>query len=283
MHARTLRGWTGVRLPAGVLLVLPLVAFLLVFFAYPVAAMLLRSLRPDGWSVAPFLGLLEGDVFWRVMQITLEIGVTVTACCLVLAFPLAYWLARLPASTANLVLILVLIPFWTSILVRSYAWMALLERHGVVNNLLLWLHLVPRPVKLLNTRFSVCLAMVHVLLPFMVLPIYATLRGLDWRLVRAAESLGATPWGTLRQVVLPLARPGVAAGVTLVFTLAIGFYITPVLVGASSDVMVSVLINDQVGVLDWPAASAMSAVLLLLVLVVTTGLARLLGGRRVAA
>lgn len=262
------------------LLVLPLVGFLLVFFAFPVAAMLLRSVHPAGWSVAPFLALFNDDVFWRVMGITLEISGTVTACCLLLAFPLAYWLARLPPASANLLLVLVLIPFWTSVLVRSYAWMALLERHGIVNNLLLWLHAVPRPAKLLHTRFAVCLAMVHVLLPFMVLPIHATLRGLDWRLVRAAESLGATPWGTLRQVVLPLSRPGIAAGVVLVFTLAIGFYITPVLVGASSDVMISMLINDQVGVLDWPAASAMSAVLLALALLVTTGLGRLLGARR---
>jgi putative spermidine/putrescine transport system permease protein len=123
--------------------------------------------------------------------------------------------------------------------------------------------------------------MVHVLLPFMVLPIYASLRALDWSLVRAAASLGATPWGAVRQVVLPLSRPGVGAGVTLVFTLSIGFYITPVLVGASSDVMVSMLINDQVGLLAWPTASAMAMVLLMLVLLVTGLLARLTGARAV--
>ena len=183
----------GRRIGAGhAALVLPLVLFLLLLFAYPVASMLWRSVGPGIWPE-----LLAGSVFWRVMQITLEIGLIVTVCCLLLAYPLAYVLARLPAPTANLLMIFVLIPFWTSILVRSYAWMALLERHGIVNNLLLFLHLIDAPVKLLNTRFSVCLAMVHVLLPFMVLPIYATLRALDWRLVRAAESLGATPLGTL--------------------------------------------------------------------------------------
>jgi putative spermidine/putrescine transport system permease protein len=218
-----------------------------------------------------------------VTQITLNISVTVTACCLLLAYPLAYWLARMPPARANVLLILVLIPFWTSILVRSYAWMALLERHGVVNNLLLALHVIARPMRLLNTRFSVCLAMVHVLLPFMVLPLYASLRALDWRLVRAAESLGASPWATFRQVVLPLSRPGVAAGVTLVFTLATGFYITPVLVGASSDVMMSMLIDDQVDQLAWPQASAMSAALLALVLVVVLVVSRLIGGRRIVA
>ncbi|HYZ61365.1 MAG TPA: ABC transporter permease [Acetobacteraceae bacterium] len=262
------------------MLVLPLVLFLLLFFLYPVAGMLLRSVEPGTWSLARYVELAESSVFWRVMQITLEIGLVVTLACLLLGYPLAYWLARLRPSTANLFMIFVLIPFWTSILVRSYAWMALLERHGVVNNLLSWLHLADTPVKLLNTRFAVCLAMVHVLLPFMVLPLYANLRALDWRLVRAAESLGATPWGTLRQIVWPLSRPGVGAGVTLVFTLAIGFYITPVLVGAPRDVMISMLINDQVGQLAWPVASAMSAVLLVLVLLVTALLTRLTGARR---
>ena len=268
--------------PAG-WLVAPLGLFLLAFYAYPVAAMLARSIHPNGWSLAPYRDLLEGDVFWRVMGITLNISVTVTALCLLLAVPLAYWLARMPLGRANLLLLLVLVPFWTSILVRSYAWMALLERHGILNNALVALGMLDRPIKLLNTRFSVCLAMVHVLLPFMVLPIHATLRGLDWRLVRAAESLGATPWGTMRQVVLPLARPGIAAGVTLVFTLSVGFYITPVLVGGSSDVMAAVLISDEVGVLRWPEASAMSAVLLILVLGVTAGLSRLFGARVILA
>ena len=265
-------------LPTGVL-VLPLVIFLVLFYAYPVLDMLARSVHPQGWSLAPYGSLFDGDVFWRVMSITLTISAIVTVTCLLLAFPLAYWLAQKPPARANLLLLLVLVPFWTSILVRSYAWMALLERHGIINNILLWIGVADRPVRLLNTRFAVCLAMVHVLLPFMVLPLYATLRGLDWRLVRAAQSLGATPWGTMRQVVLPLARPGLAAGVTLVFTLSIGFYITPVLVGGPSDVMAAVLISDQVSNLAWPQASAMAAVLLALVLAVTAGLSRLLGAR----
>ena len=260
-------------------LTLPLGLFLLLFYAYPVADMLARSVHPQGWSLAPYQVLLDGDVFWRVMAITLTISAIVTAICLLLAFPLAYWLAQQPPARANLLLLLVLVPFWTSILVRSYAWMALLERHGIVNTILLWAGAVDRPVQLLNTRFAVCLAMVHVLLPFMVLPLYATLRGLDWRLVRAAQGLGATPWGTMRQVVLPLARPGLAAGVTLVFTLSIGFYITPVLVGGPSDVMAAVLISDQVSNLAWPQASAMAAVLLVMVLAITAGLSRLLGAR----
>ena len=267
--------------PATGWLVVPLGLFLLAFYATPVAEMLTRSVHPKTWSFAPYRALIDGGVFWQVMSITLTISAIVTATCLVLAFPLAYWLARKPPGRANVLLLLVLVPFWTSILVRSYAWMALLERHGIVNTALLWAGAVDRPVRLLNTRFAVCLAMVHVLLPFMVLPLYATLRGLDWRLVGAAQSLGATPWGTMRQVVLPLARPGLAAGVTLVFTLSIGFYITPVLVGGPSDVMAAVLIADRVSQLAWPEASAMAAILLACVLAITAGLSRLLGARTV--
>ncbi len=266
--------------PAHALLTLPLVLFLAAFYVYPVAAMLLRGVHPDAWSIAPFAEVTQDDSFWRVMQITLSISVTVTLCCLGLGYPLAYWLARQKPARANLLLILVLIPFWTSILVRSYAWMALLERHGIVNNLLLALHAIPRPVKLLNTRFSVCIAMVHVLLPFMALPLYANLRALDWQLVRAAESLGSRPFATFRQIVLPLSRPGIAAGVSVVFTLAVGFYITPALVGASSDVVIAMLIDDRVDQLHWPQASAMAAILLVLVLLATLLLSRLIRGRR---
>jgi putative spermidine/putrescine transport system permease protein len=265
----------------GAWLLFPLVAFLAVFYVYPVTAMLARSVHPQGWSLAPYRDLLQDDVFAHVLSITLSISATVTLACLLLAFPVAYWLARMPPPRANLLLLLVLVPFWTSILVRSYAWMALLERHGIINALLLWAGATARPMRMLNTRFAVCLAMVHVLLPFMVLPIYATLRAMDWRLLLAAQSLGATRWRTLRQVVLPLARPGIAAGVTLVFTLSVGFYITPVLVGGPSDVMAAMLISDQVSNLAWPRAAAMAAVLLALVLAVTTGLSRLLGARYV--
>ena len=270
--------------PSGhLLLTLPLIVFLAAFYVYPVADMLSRGVYPDSWSLAPFAEVLQDESFWRVMQITLEISVTVTVACLLLGYPLAYWLARMKPAQANLLLILVLIPFWTSILVRSYAWMALLERHGIINNMLLALHALERPAKLLNTRFSVCLAMTHVLLPFMVLPIFANLRSLDWQLVRAAESLGSRPFASFRQITLPLSRPGIAAGVTVVFTLAVGFYITPVLVGASSDVMISVMISDRVGQLHWPEASAMAAVLLALVLFATVLLGRAIRGRRLAA
>ena len=263
-------------------LALPMVLFLALFYAYPLLAMLSRSVHDDtGWTIGVYPALIGEGVFWRVLWITGQISAIVTAACLALAYPLAYWLARLRPAVANLAIILVLAPFWTSILVRTYAWMALLGRRGVVNNALVASGLVDAPLRIMNTRFAVCLAMVHVLLPFMVLPLYANMRRLDWSLMRAAASLGAGPWAAFRQVALPLSLPGVVAGCLIVFTLSIGFYITPVLVGAGSDVMISMLIGKLVDQLAWPRAAAMAAVLLGIVAAVLALAARLVPLERV--
>ena len=257
------------------LLVLPLLLYMVVFYAYPLLSMLSRSLfTEEGLTGAVFVSLLGDPVFWRVLGITMQISLVVTLLCLLLAYPVAYALARMRQSHANLMMILVLIPFWTSILVRTYAWMALLGRRGIINNALVASGLIDTPLQLMNTRLAVYLAMVHVLLPFMILPLTATLRGLDWRLVQAANGLGAGPLGAFRQVVLPLSLPGVAAGCVLVFALSVGFYITPVLVGAGSDVMIAMLISDLVNQLNWGRASAMAVVLLLIVALVFALLAR---------
>jgi putative spermidine/putrescine transport system permease protein len=270
-------GASAIRPSPGALLAAPLVLYLLVFYAYPVLLMLQRSVYKGGWTLGVFGNLLQDGVFWRVMQITGTISLIVTIACLLLAYPVALFLARSKKSTANLLIILVLIPFWTSILVRTYAWMVLLGRRGIINDLLIGSGLIERPLQLLNTRFAVCVAMVHVLLPFMVLPIYSTLKGLDWRLVRAAEGLGARPFAVFRQVLLPLSLPGISAGCILVFTLAIGFYITPALVGGPSDLMISILIANEVNILDWPQAAAMAVVLLVVVLAIFAGFTRVMG------
>jgi putative spermidine/putrescine transport system permease protein len=270
-------GASVIRLPSGGLLAAPLVLYLLVFYAYPVLLMLQRSVYQEGWTLGVFGKLLQDGVFWRVMQITGTISLIVTIACLLLAYPVALFLARRSKSVANLLIILVLIPFWTSILVRTYAWMVLLGRRGIINDFLVGTGLIERPLQLLNTRFAVCVAMVHVLLPFMVLPIYSTLKSLDWRLIRAAEGLGARPAAVFRQVLLPLSLPGISAGCILVFTLAIGFYITPALVGGPSDLMISILISNEVNVLDWPQAAAMAVVLLAVVLAIFVGFTRIMG------
>jgi ABC-type spermidine/putrescine transport system permease subunit I len=258
-------------------LVLPLLGFLALFYAYPVLAMMLRSVAEPSWTTGHFRTIVGEPVFLHVLWLTFRVALIVTAACLVLGFPVAYLLARIDRATSNLLIMLVLLPFWTSILVRTYAWMVLLGRQGLVNQLLLALGAIDQPLQLLNTSFAVYVAMVHILLPFMILPLYSVIRGIDGSLLRAAEGLGATPIGVFRQVLLPLALPGVAAGCLLVFILALGFFITPALVGGPRDLMIAVLIQQQVDLFNWPLASALAVLLLAAALAVFAGVSRLPG------
>jgi ABC-type spermidine/putrescine transport system permease subunit I len=275
--ARVTRRWN----PVPLLLTLPLILYMLVFYALPVLAMLMRSVSDPHWTLDNYRQLAQDTVFFRVFWITLRTALIVTVGTLLLGYPVALALARLPRGPAALVLVLVLLPFWTSVLVRSYAWMVLLGRHGLVNEALIALGLIDAPLKLLNTPFAVSVAMIHILLPYMILPIASVLRQIDPALPRAASGLGATPFRAFRQVVLPLSMPGVAAGVLLVFVLSLGFYITPMLVGGPHDMLLSMLISQQVELIDWPYASCLSATLLAATLVILAVAHRLPGVRNV--
>jgi putative spermidine/putrescine transport system permease protein len=218
---------------------------------------------------AIYVGIF-GRTFW--------IGFVVTALCLVLGYPLAYKLASLPTGISNLLLILVLLPFWTSLLVRTGAWVVLLQREGPVNGLLQALRLTDQPLQLVYNRFGVYVAMVHILLPFMVLPLYSVMRGIPREYMRAAASLGAAPTRAFLQVYLPQTVPGIGAGCLLVFILAIGYYITPALVGGTNDQMVSYFVaffTNQT--INWGMAAALGAVLLLATSVLFALYARLVG------
>jgi ABC-type spermidine/putrescine transport system permease subunit I len=239
--------------------------------------MMLRSVTEPSWTLENFRRAIENPVYLHVLWLTLRVGVIVTMWSLLLGFPVAYLLARIDRTKSNLMMILVLLPFWTSILVRTYAWMVLLGRQGLVNQVLLAVGAIEEPVQLLNTSFALYVAMVHILLPFMILPLYSVIRGIDETLLRAAEGLGATPVGVFRQVLLPLALPGVSAGCLLVFVLALGFFITPALVGGPRDLMIAVLIQQQVELFNWPFASALAVVLLAAALLVFAAFARTLG------
>lgn len=243
------------------LLTAPLLLFMLAFYIAPVVSMLLRSLNDPNWSLDHYSALPNDIVFLKVFWVTLRTSLIVTLGTLVLGYPVALALCR-ARSAAPFILIVILLPFWTSVLVRSYAWMVLLGRHGILNEALLALHLVTQPIRLLNTTLASEIAMIHILLPYMILPIANALRQIDPSLRRAASVLGATPWGTFWQVILPLSMPGVAAGVVLVFVLALGFYITPALVGDSREVTLSMLIAQQAEQFNWGYAAALSVALL---------------------
>jgi putative spermidine/putrescine transport system permease protein len=205
----------------------------------------------------------EQAVFRNVLGRTLLISGVVTLACLLLGYPVAYFIALQPPGRAAALLFLVLLPFWTSLLVRTVAWVVLLQREGILNSLFLSLGLIDEPVRMIFNRFAVYVAMVHVLLPFMVLPLYAVMKGISPSYVRAASSLGAAPLVAFRRVYMPQTLPGVGAGCLVVFIQALGYYITPALVGGAEDQMISYFIAFYASkTVNWGMAAALSIVLL---------------------
>lgn len=205
----------------------------------------------------------EQAIFRDVLARTLGISLLVTLVCLAAGYPVAALLASLGPRAAAVLLAFVLLPFWTSLLVRTAAWVVLLQREGVVNAALLSLGLIEAPLQMIFTRFAVVLAMAHILLPFMILPLYAVMRSIPPELGRAAASLGAAPWRTFLRVTWPLSLPGVAAGSLMVFIQALGYYITPALLGGASDQMVSWFVAFYASrTVNWGMAAALSALLL---------------------
>ncbi|ANO50155.1 ABC transporter permease [Woeseia oceani] len=191
-----------------------------------------------------------------------------TFFCLLLGFPMAYAIARSGPKYRNLLLLLIILPFWISFLLRVYAWMGLMNTYGVINNALLWLGVIDQPLQMMYTDFAVYVGLVYSYLPFMILPVYATLERLDEDLIEAAMDLGADSWLAFRDITWPLARPGVIAGCLLVFIPAIGEYVIPYLLGGPESLMIGRVLFDEFFVnRDWPLASAVAIVLLLLLVV----------------
>ena len=237
-----------------------------------------RRMDADGKLIsAPAAQAVFIDVFGR----TFAVSAIVTLLCVALGYPVAYLLADLPPRLANPLLILVLLPFWTSVLVRSMAWMVLLQDQGILNHLLMRLGVIARPLQLIYNRIGVCIAMTHVLLPYFLLPLYAVMRRIPPATIRAAQSLGANPGRAFWTVYFPQTLPGVTAGALIVFILALGYYITPALLGGAGDQMISYFIayyTDQV--LNWGMAASLSLVLLAATLVLVTLYGRAAGARQ---
>ncbi|TCN20331.1 ABC transporter permease [Sinorhizobium americanum] len=209
---------------------------------------------------------------------TFLIGAVATLCCLLLGFPVAYWLSVLPMRHANLLMILVLLPFWTSLLVRTTAWIVLLQHQGVINSLLVWIGAIGDSdrLSLIFNSVDTMIAMTHILLPFMILPLYSVMRTIPPSYMRAARSLGANQFTAFTRVYLPQTKPGVAAGCLLVFILSLGYYITPALVGGESGTLISNMIAYHIQKsLNWGLAAALSAVLLVSVLLLYWAYTRL--------
>ena len=232
------------------------------------------------WTEQGTIGAVPADqaVFLRVFGRTFLIATLVTLATLALAFPLAFVIASLRPAVAGIVLVLVLLPFWTSILVRTAAWTVILQKYGLLNDLLLWLGVTSDRLELMYSRTGLIIAMTHIQLPFTLLPIYSVMRSVKPSLVRAAQSLGARPFTAFWRVYLPQVMPGVLAGCLLTFILCLGYYITPVLIGGASDQLISNFIANYVNVeLNWEMAAALSFVLLASTLGLYVTLTRYLG------
>ncbi|MBN9074218.1 MAG: ABC transporter permease [Rhizobiales bacterium] len=250
-------------------LLLPATLFLAGWFLWPLGQLLVLSLSSPEGPTAAYRALAESEVFRSVFVNTLLLAVVVTVICTLLAYPAAWLLTRVRGFWFSVALYCVLLPFWISILVRTFSWMLLLERNGPVNNLLMAVGATHQPLRLLFNQFSVHVGMVHVLLPYAILPIYASMLKVDRRLLLASDGLGASSRTTFLRVFLPLTMPGVMAGAAFVFLLALGFFITPALLGGPQNLTAAMLIDSFVNErLVWPMAAAASFILLLMVLAV---------------
>jgi putrescine transport system permease protein len=257
-------------------------AWLGLFFLFPLLIVLKISLAQSAIGIPPYTPLLvnsgggveihttlanfvllaSDDLYLRAYLGSLFYASLATVLCLVIGYPIAYAIARAPAAWRGILLFLVMLPFWTSFLIRVYAWIAILKPNGLLNQLLLAAGLIAAPLPLLNNGFSVELGLVHSYLPFMILPIYGSLSALDESLIEAAADLGARPFWAFLDVTLPLSMPGVAAGSLLVLIPVIGEFVIPDLLGGPDTLMIGkVLWNEFFNNHDWPVASAVAVVL----------------------
>lgn len=260
----------------------PAALWLLIFFLIPLVMVLLVSLGERGeagqvvysWTLknyARFFSKIGGRYLYvQIFGRSLVIALVNTLLCLLVGYPLAYFIARQPTNRRSALLLLVMIPFWTNFLVRTYAWMVILRDTGVINNLFLALGLISQPLPLLYNRGAVILGLFYGYLPFMILPLYASIEKLDFSLIEAAQDLGANALRTFLRIVLPLTMPGIVAGSIIVFIPSIGAYITPDLMGGAKVTMVGNLLQQQfLKVRDWPFGSAAGFILMLTVLAAT--------------
>ena len=229
-------------------------------------------------STENYARIFESALYKRTFVVTSQISITVTVICVLLGYPLCYWLTKMKDRTASILMIFVLVPFWTSILVRTYAWLVLLQRKGIINSSLVSLGIIDEPIQLAHNLTGSIIGMVHMMLPFLILPLYATMRGIDTDLVRAALGLGSTPRKAFWHVFFPMSLPGLFAGIVLVFILSLGFFVTPALLGGGRVQMLAQRIESTITIYsNWGAASALGVVLLLLAFVMIWLMNRVFG------
>ena len=220
----------------------------------------------------------SAQIYVALYTKTLRIALIITLLTILLGYPLAYYLANAPSKLANALMLMVLLPFWTSLLVRTTSWIALLQTNGVVNSSLMWTGIIDTPLEMLYTQFSTIIAMTHILLPFMILPLYSVMKGIDPSYLRAGLSMGSKPIPAFIRIYLPMSLPGLSAGALLVFIISVGYYITPALVGGTDGQMISNIIAFHMQQSNnWELAAALGSLLLILIVALYWTYDRLVG------
>ncbi|NKB81835.1 MAG: ABC transporter permease subunit [Nitrospirales bacterium] len=264
----------------------PALVMFIVFFVIPLVMMLGISFASRDtygriawlWTLSNYERVFD-PLYWTLYMRSAVLSVLTTGCCLVLGFPLAYAIARAPAHFQRVLLVLVMIPFWTSFLVRTYAWIFILRTEGLFNTILIKWGILTQPLEILYTNSAVLLGLVYGYLPFMVLPLYVVIERISPVLEEAAYDLYAGKWMMFRRIILPLAKPGIIGGCLLVFVPSLGAFITPYLLGGGKTMMLGTLIQHEFLVIrDWPFGSALSFILMAIVLVVLAGLVKRTSG-----
>ena len=266
------------------LLALPTVLTLLFFFVAPMVYILVHTLHENGFS--DFVNFFSDPFYRNILWVTFRVSLVSTAISLLLGYPTAFYMSRTKSRMKQVMMIVILFPFLVSAVVRSYGWMVILGTNGLLNQLLQTLGLISAPLKILNTETAVISGMIHLLVPYMVLSLVGVLQSIDPNVEYAAYSLGASPFQTFSKVVFPLSLPGIISGCVLVFTMSMTSYVTPKLLGGSKFRMMATMVVQEINVnFDWGAASAISYILLAVILLVqvvvvlcTSGYMKRMGG-----
>ena len=248
-------------------LTLPYLIFVAALIIIPVGWLFYLSFigRDGGFSFENYERMTKSRAYIRIFITTFKISILTTLICAVIGYPLAYFMSQLSRRWASICMIGVLIPFWTSLLVRTYAWLVLLQKKGLINNIALDIGLISEPIKFVHNTTGTLIGMVHIMLPFLILPLYANMRSIDKDCLKAASSLGATPTRAFWTVFFPLSLPGLTAGLLIVFVLCLGFYVTPAILGGGRVIMAAMKISSNIELyFSWGAASALGVVLLVI-------------------
>ncbi|MBZ9819931.1 ABC transporter permease [Mesorhizobium sp. CA4] len=283
MSVEAQQGIANSRIPSGLGGLLPALILVGLFFVVPVLALLLRSVTDPAPGLQNYAALLGDGTYVRVFFNTFVVAFVVTVVTVLVAFPVAWMLAMMPPALASILFGIIILSMWTNLLTRTYAWMVLLQRTGVINRALMGAGIIDQPLPLINNLTGVTIGMVYIMLPFMILPLVGTLRAIDPMTLRAAALCGASPLAAFRRILLPLSLPGIAAGGLMVFVMSLGYFVTPALLGGTSNMMLAEMIAQMIqSLLNWGLGSAAAFILLVVTMALYALQLRLVGSKRAA-